>query len=170
MFQALLEKRATNRAYKRTVDDCVAILFRGFANGLPPSLMQRVDNSRLVRRGRAEGTDARTCSVQVAVLMIRKILSAMGKQERQELARAFLLNDASNPTYKGFKYMFRVVERLDVSPALVSYLNTEIAGQLHGMSQQAIFNSWVEAQIGGVIGALRQRCLEEAVLKKDVWQ
>jgi hypothetical protein len=170
MFQALLEKRVTNRAYKRTVDDCVAILFRGFANGLPPSLMQRVDNSRLVRRGRAEGADARTCSVQVAVLMIRKILSSLGDQERQDLARAFLLNDASNPTYKGFKYMFRVVERLDVSPALVSYLNTEIAGQLHGMSQQAIFNSWVEAQIGGVIGALRDRCLEEAVVKKDVWQ
>jgi len=170
MLQALLEKRATNRAYKRTVEGCVAILFRGFANGLPPSLMQRVDNSRLVRRGRAEGTDARICSVQVAVLMIRKILSAMGKQERRDLARAFLLNDASNPTYKGFKYMFRVVERLNVSPAFVSYLNTEIAGQLHGISQQAIFNSWVEAQIGGVIGALRERCLEEAVQKKDLWQ
>jgi hypothetical protein len=123
-----------------------------------------------VRAGRAEGTDARTCSVQVAVLMIRKILSSLSKQDRQELARAFLRNDLSNPTYKGFKYMFRVVERLDVSPALVSYLNAEIAGQLYGMSQQAIFNSWVEAQIGNVIGTLRKHCLEEAVQKKDLWQ
>ena len=157
MLQALLEKRVANRAYKKSVDGCLAILFRGFANGLPPSLMQRVDDSRLIRRGRAEGTDARTCSVQVAVLLIRKILSSLGKQERQELARALLQNDLGNPTYKGFKYMFRVVERLDVSPALVSYLNTEIAGQLYGMSQQAIFNSWIEAQIGSVIGELRER-------------
>jgi hypothetical protein len=94
----------------------------------------------------------------------------LSKQDRQELARAFLRNDLSNPTYKGFKYMFRVVERLDVSPALVSYLNAEIAGQLYGMSQQAIFNSWVEAQIGNVIGTLRKHCLEEAVQKKDLWQ
>ena len=28
--------------------------------------------------------------------------------------------------------MFQVVEQLNVSPALVSYLNTEVAGQLRG--------------------------------------
>ena len=170
MFQALLKKRATNRAYKRTVDDCLTILFCGFPNGLLPSLRQRVRNSGLVRRGQAEGTDARACSVQVAVLLIRKIIGPLSKRERQELAQAFLQNDASNPTYKGFKYMFQVVEQLDVSPALVSYLNTEVAGQLRGMSQEAIFNSWVEAQIGGVIGQLRERCLEEAERKRDLWQ
>jgi hypothetical protein len=170
MFQALLEKRAVNRAYKKSVDDCLTILFRAFPNSLPSSLMQRVDNSRLIRRGQAEGTDARTCSVQVAVLLVRKMFSSLGKQERQELARAFLQNDVGNPTYKGFKYMFRVIERLDVSPALASYLNTEIAGHLYGMSQQAIFNSWVDAQIGNVIGELRERCLEEAAQKKDLWQ
>jgi hypothetical protein len=38
------------------------------------------------------------------------------------------------------------------------------------MSQQAIFNSWVEAQIGGVIDRLREQCLAEAELKRDVWQ
>jgi hypothetical protein len=38
------------------------------------------------------------------------------------------------------------------------------------MSQKAIFNSWVEAQIGGVIGRLRERCLEEAKYKRDLWQ
>jgi len=38
------------------------------------------------------------------------------------------------------------------------------------MSQQAIFNAWVEAQIGGVIGELRERSREEAERKKDLWQ
>ena len=94
----------------------------------------------------------------------------MSNQDRQELAQAFLQNDASNPTYKGFKYMFRVVEELNVSPALVSYVNTEVAGQLRGMSQEAIFNSWVEAQIGGVMGQLRERSREEAERKRDLWQ
>jgi len=170
MFQALLKKRATNRAYKRTVDDCLTVLFCGFPNGLLPSLRQRVGNSGLVRRGQAEGTDARACSMQVAVLFIRKIIGPLSKQERQELAQAFLQNDASNPTYKGFKYMVQAMEQLNVSPALVSYLSTEVAGQLRGMSQEAIFNSWVEAQIGGVIGQLRERCLEEAECKRELWQ
>jgi len=170
MFQALLTKRATNRSYKRTVDDCLAVLFCGFPNSLLPSLRQRVGDSSLVRRGQAEGTDARVCSVQVAILLIRKIIGHLSKQDRLELAQAFLQNDASNPTYKGFKYMFQVVEQFHVPRGLVSYLNAEVAGQLRGMSQKAIFNSWVEAQIGGVIGRLRDRCLEEAERKKDLWQ
>ena len=123
-----------------------------------------------MRRGQADGTDVRACSVQVAVLLTRKIIGSLSKHERQELARAFLQNDASNPTYKGFKYMFQVVGELNVSPALVSYVNTEVAGQLRGMSQEAIFNSWVEAQIGGVMGQLRERSREEAERKRDLWQ
>jgi hypothetical protein len=170
MLEGLLEKRATNRAYHSAVDDCLAILFRGFPDGLLPALRPRLGDSGLVRRSQAEGTDVRACSVQVAVLLVRKIIGSLNEQERQDLAKAFLRNDASNPTYKGFKYMFRVVERLDVSPALVSYLNTEVAGQLRGMSQEAIFGSWVEAQIGGVMGRLRERCLEEAELRRDLWQ
>jgi len=121
MFQALLKKRATNRSYKRTVDDCLTVLFCGFPDSLLPSLRQRVGNSSLVRRGQAEGTDVRVCSVQVAILHIRKIFGHLSKQDGQKLAQAFLQNDASNPTYKGFKYMFQVVEQLNVSPALVSY-------------------------------------------------
>jgi hypothetical protein len=66
--------------------------------------------------------------------------------------------------------MFQVVEQLNVSPALVSYLNTEVAGQLRGMSQEAIFNSWVEVRIGRVIGELREGCLEEAERKREIWQ
>jgi len=170
MLEGLLEKRATNRAYHSAVDDCLAILFRGFPDGLLPALRPRLGDSGLVRRSHAEGTDVRACSVQVAVLLVRKIIGSLNEQERQDLARAFLRNDASNPTYKGFKYMFQVVERLDVSPALLSYLNTEVAGQLRGMSQEAIFGSWVEAQIGGVMGRLRERCLEEAELRRDLWQ
>jgi hypothetical protein len=170
MFQGLLTKRAINRSYKRTVDDYLTVLFCGFPSGLLPPIRQRVSNSSLVRRGQAEGTDARVCSVQVAILLIRKIIGHLSKQDRQELAHAFLQNDARNPTYKGFKYMFEIVEQLHVSPALVSYLNTEVAGQLNGLSQEAIFNSWVEAQIGGVIGKLRELCLEEAELKRDLWQ
>ena len=170
MIQALLKKRATNRAYKRAVDDCLAVLFWGFPPALLPTLRRHVDVWGLVRRGQAEGTDVRACSVQVVVLLIRKIIGPLSKHERQELARAFLQNDASNPTYKGFKYMFQVVEELNVSPALVSYVNTEVAGQLRGMSQEAIFNSWVEAQIGGVIGQLRERSREEAERKRDLWQ
>ena len=170
MFQELVKKRATHRAYKRTVDDCLTVLFRGFPNRSLPSLRQRVGNSGLVRRGQAEGTDACACSVQVAILLIRKIISPLSKQERQKLAQAFLQNDASNLTYKGFKCMFQVVEQFNVSPALVSYLNTEVAGQLRGMSQEAIFNSWVEARIDAVMSQLRERCLEEAKHKRDVWQ
>jgi hypothetical protein len=169
MFQALLKKRATNRAYKRAVDDCLSVLFGGFP-GLLPTLRRHVDVWGLMRRGQAEGTDVRACSVQVVVLLIRKIIGRLSKHERQELARAFLQNDASNPTYKGFKYMLQAVEQLNVAPALVSYVNTELAGQLRGMSQEAIFNSWVEAQIGGVMGQLRERSREEAERKRDLGQ
>jgi hypothetical protein len=106
----------------------------------------------------------------VVVLLIRKIIGPLSKHERQKLSLAILQNDVSNPTYKGFKYMFQVVEALNVSPALVSYVNTEVAGQLRGMSQEAIFNSWVEAQIGGVMDQLRERSKEEAEAKGDLWQ
>ena len=44
--------------------------------------------------------------------------------------------------------MLQAVEQLNVAPALVSYVNTELAGQLRGMSQEAIFNSWVETFSG----------------------
>jgi hypothetical protein len=60
--------------------------------------------------------------------------------------------------------------QLNVPPALVSYLNTEVAGQLRGVSQEAIFNSWVEAQIDGVMGQLREQSREEAERKSDLWQ
>ena len=170
MFQALLKKRATNRAYKRAVDDCLSVLFCGFPQGLLPTLRRHVDISGLVRRGQAEATDVRACSVQVVVLLIRKIIGSLSKHERQKLALAMLQNDVSNPTYEGFKCMFHVIEALNVSPALVSYVNTEVAGQLGGMSQEAIFNSWVEAQIGGVMGQLREQSREEAERKRDVWQ
>jgi hypothetical protein len=170
MFQALLKKRASNQAYDRLVEDCLAILFRGFPHGLFLALRHRAGYSRLVRRGRTEGTDARDCSVQAAILLIRKLIGGLSKRERQDLAQAFMRKDTGNPIFKGFKDMFEVIEQLNVSPALVSYLNTEIAGQLHGLSQQAIFNSWVEAQIGGVIGKLRERCLQEAERKREIWQ
>ena len=90
------------------------------------------------------------------------MIGRLSKKERQELAQAFLQRDASNPIYKGFNEMFQVVQHLNVSAALVSYLTTEVAGQLRGMSQEAIFNSWVEAQIDGVIGQLRERSIQEA--------
>lgn len=170
MFQALFEKRAHHRAYRhayqKAVNDCLASLFRGLPDWLP-SMRQSVGHS-LVRRGKAEGTDPRVCAVQVAVLLIRKLIGPLSARERQDLARAFLRNDASNPTYKGLKSMLCAVERLEISPALVSYLNTEVAGQLRGMSQQAIFGSWVEAQIGGVMGRMKEPSLEEDELNADL--
>jgi hypothetical protein len=108
--------------------------------------------------------------VQVVVLLVRKIFGRLSTHERQELQRAFLQNDVSNATYAGFKCMLQVVGALQVSPALVSYVNTEVAGQIRGLSQQAIFNSWVEAQIGGVMSQLRERIREEAGRKRDLWQ
>lgn len=162
MFQTLLKKRAANRAYNRIVDDCLRVLFCGFPHDLLPRLRHQVGISSLVRRGQAEGTNARVCSVQVAVLLLRKVIDPLSKHKRHELAQAFLHDDARNPTYKGFKRMLQVVEQLNVSPALVSYVKTEVAGHLRGMSQDAIFNSWVEAQIGGVMGQLRERSREEA--------
>src|SRR5262245_37574587 len=96
MFQALLAKRAINRSYKRTVDGCLTVLFCGFPDGLLPSLRQRLGESSLVRRGQAEGTDARVCCVQVAILW--EIIGQLSKQDRLELAQAFVRNDASNPT------------------------------------------------------------------------
>ena len=169
MFEALRKKRAAYLAYHKRVDDCLAVLFCGFPDGLP-ALRQQAGKSDLVRRGLAEGTDVRACSMQVAVLLSRKIIGPLSPRERQNLAEAFLRNDATNPTYKGFKCLFQVAQQLDVSPALVSYLNTEVAGQLRGMSQQAIFSSWIEAQIDGVMGQLREQCLEEAELRRDAWQ
>jgi hypothetical protein len=38
------------------------------------------------------------------------------------------------------------------------------------MSQEAIFNSWIDAQVGRVIGRLRETSREEAESKKDLWQ
>ena len=69
MIQALLKKRATNRAYKTAVDDCLSILFRGFPPGLLLPLRWHIDVWALVRRGQAAGTDIRACSVQVVVLL-----------------------------------------------------------------------------------------------------
>jgi hypothetical protein len=170
IFQALRNKRAAKRAYERAVDDCLTVLFGGFPDGLLPLVKHRVDVSGLVRRGEIGGTDARACSVQVAVPLIRKVIGRLSQQERQTVAQAFLQNDASNPTYKGFDQMFRVVQQLNVSPALVSYLITEVAGQLRGMPQGAIFSSWVEAQIGGAMSQLRKQSREEAKRKEDLWQ
>jgi hypothetical protein len=166
----LLNKRAAGRAYRRAVDDCLQILFCGFPEALLPSVKRQIDVSGLVRRGQVAGTDARACSVQVVIVLSRKIIGRLSEQERETVAQAFLRNDASNPTYKGFTRMFHVVQLLKVSPALVSYLTTEVAGQLRGLSQQAIFNSWVEAQIGGAMGQLREQSREEAERKKDLWQ
>jgi hypothetical protein len=45
-----------------------------------------------------------------------------------------------------------------------------VAGQLRGMSQQAIFGSWVEGQIGGVMGRMKQPYLEEAEINSYLWQ
>jgi len=174
MFQALLEKhahhRATHHAYQKAVDDCLAGLFRGFPDGVLPALRHRTGDGGLVRRGEAEGTEPRICAVQVAVLLIRKLIGPLRAQERHDLARAFLRNDASNPTYRGLRFMLCAVERLEISPALVSYLNTEVAGQLRGMSQQAIFGSWVETQIGGAMGRMKQPSLEEGAREADLWQ
>jgi hypothetical protein len=128
MFQTLLKKRAANRAYNRIVDDCLRVLFCGFPHDLLPRLRHQVGISSLVRRGQAEGTNARVCSVQVAVLLLRKVIDPLSKHERHELAQAFLHDDARNPTYKGFKRMLQVVEQLNVSPALVSYVKTKVAG------------------------------------------
>jgi hypothetical protein len=163
-------RRAQSRAYREAVGDNLRLLFRGFPHGVLPSLRQRMGETGLVRRGHAEGTDARTCSVQVAVLLIRRIIGRLSVAERQELALAFLRNDAGNPMYQGFRHMFVVLEQLNVSPSLVSYVKSEVAGQLRGMSQQAIFNAWVDGQIGGVINQLREQCLKEAELKRDLWQ
>lgn len=169
MFQALLRKRAAYRAYQKRVDDCLAVLFWAFPGGLP-ALRQQGGNSDLVRRALVEGIDARACSVQVAVVLTRKIIGSLSAQERRDLAEAFLRNDTSNPTFRGFKCMFQVAQQLEVAPALVSYLNTEVAGQVRGLSQQAIFGSWVDAQVDGVMGRLRERCLQEAEFRRDVWQ
>jgi hypothetical protein len=170
MFEALLEKRAYHRAYQKRVYDCLSLLFSGFPAGLLPVLRQRVGSSRIARRSMTEGTDAHTCAVHLTVLIIRKLIGALREAERQDLAVAFLQNDTRNPTYKGFERMFRVLYRLDVSPALVSYLKTEVAGQLRGMSQQDILGSWVELQIGRVMVQIRERCLEEADFKADLGQ
>src|SRR5262245_707923 len=162
MFQALLKKRAIDRAYNRIVNDCLAVLFCGFPHGLLPALRRRANISGLVRRGQAEGNSARACSVQVAVFLSRKIIGPLSKQEREELAQAFLHNEASNPTYKGFKYMFQVAEQFNVSPALVSYLTTEVAGQIRGMSQEALLSPAIGRQLRGAMGRLRERiaCLD----------
>ena len=168
MFKALLENRAAYRAYNDAVEHCLAVLFYGFPEDALPSLRHRLSDAGFVRRARANGTQARICAVQVTILLIRRILDPLSSQERQDLARAFMRADASNPTYRGFRSMFRVVRLLQVPPALVSYFDAEVAGHLRGLPQNAIFNSWVEGRIDDVLGGLRERCLAEARLEGDL--
>jgi hypothetical protein len=52
MFQALLTKRAINRSYKRTVDDCLTVLFCGFPRGLLPSRRFESNPAGIGRRDR----------------------------------------------------------------------------------------------------------------------
>ena len=77
MFHAFLNKLAANQAYKRAVDDCLTVLFCGFPDGLLPSVKHQVDVSGLARRGQVGGTDARACSVQAVILLIRKIIGRL---------------------------------------------------------------------------------------------
>jgi hypothetical protein len=170
IFQALPSKRAAHRTYRGAVDDCITVLLCGFPDDLRSLVKHQVRISSLVRRGQVAGTDVRACAVQVVILLVRKMIGRLSKKERQIVAEAFLRNDATNPTYKGLNRMFQVVQRLNVSPALVSYLTAEVAGQLRGMSQEAIFTSWVETQIGGAIGQLRDQSIEEAKGKRVSWQ
>jgi hypothetical protein len=169
IVQALNAKRAAHRAYKSAVDDCITVLLSGFPDGLS-SAKHQLRISSIVRRSQVERTQVRACAVQVTILLLRKMIGRLSKAERQAVAEAFLRNDVTNLTYKGLNRMFQVVQRLNVSPALVSYLTAEVAGQLRGISQHAIFSSWVDTQVGGAIGKLRKHCIDEAKSNRLVWQ
>ena len=101
MFQALLKKRATNRAYKRAVDDCLSVLFGGFP-GLLPTLRRHVDLGQC--GGGGEGRCSRLLGASGGPV-IRKY-RLLSKPERQT-RRGLLTGDASNPNYKGFKQVSR---------------------------------------------------------------
>src|SRR5262245_53273932 len=85
IFQALHDKRAAHRAYNSTVDDCITVLLSGFPDGLS-SVKHQVRISGIVRRGQVEGTDVRACAVQVAILLLRKLIGRLSKVERQAVA------------------------------------------------------------------------------------
>lgn len=47
IFQGLRDKQVANRAYKRAVNECLAVLFCGFPDGLLPLVKDRVAVSSL---------------------------------------------------------------------------------------------------------------------------
>ena len=115
IVRAALDKRANTRAYRRAVDEYLAVLLCGFSDRSLPSVRDRVAVSSLVRRGEATGIDVGACSVQVVIFLTRKMIGRLSKHERHDLAQAFLHNDGRNRTYRGFNKMLQVLRHFNVS-------------------------------------------------------
>jgi hypothetical protein len=162
MLRAFLKKRADNREYKQTFDDCLLLLFHGFPNALP-SLKRGVDLTGMMRSSQAEGSTARESSVYAATMLIGPLVASLSGAERQAALEAFEREDPNDPVYKGFNYMFQIVDQLRVKDhepphrwqLLVSRLSYEIGGQLRGMPRETIHARWMEAEVQKVADQYR---------------
>ena len=153
MLRAFLKKRADNREYKRTFDDCLLLLFHAFPDALP-SPKRGVDFTDMMWSLQADGSNARESSVRAATMLIGPLLASLSGAERQAALEAFEKEDPNDPIYKGFKYMFDIVNWLRVIDPppnrwqlLVSRLSYEIGGQLRGMPRETIHARRMEAQV-----------------------
>ena len=88
MLRAFLKKRADNREYKRTFDDCLLLLFHAFPDALP-SLKRGVDLTDMMRSLQADGSNARESSVHAATMLIGPLLASLSGAERQAALEAF---------------------------------------------------------------------------------
>jgi hypothetical protein len=153
MLRTFLKKRADNREYEQTFDNCLLLLFRAFPDAMP-SLKRGVDLTDMMRSFRADGSNARESSVHAATMLIGPLLASLSGAERQAALEAFEREDPNDPIYKGFSYMFDIVNWLRVIDPppnrwqlLVSRLRHEIDGQLRGMPRETIHARWMEAEV-----------------------
>ena len=160
-LRTFLKKRADNREYKQTFEDCLLLLFHGFPDALP-SLKRGVDLTGMMRSLQADGSNARESSVHAATMLIGPLLSSLIGAERQAALEAFEREDPNDPVYKGFNYMFDIVDWLRVKDPppnrwqlLVSRLSYEIGGQLRGMPRETIQARWIEAEVQKVADEYR---------------
>jgi hypothetical protein len=153
MLRAFLKKRADNREYEQTFDNCLLLLFHAFPDALP-SLKRGVDLTDMMRSLQADCSNARESSVHAATMLIGPLLASLSGAERQAALEAFEREDPNDPIYKGFNYMFDIVNWLrliDPPPnrwqLLVSRLSYEIGGQLRGMPRETIHARRMEAEV-----------------------
>jgi hypothetical protein len=157
-------KRRDPDPYKRTVDDCLTVLFCGFDNALMPALKKQIDYDGLVRSSHKNGeTTPKQCSVYAVALLMGKLVDHLNPEAREQAFRAVEQQDANDAFYKGYNYMLQIADQFDnVSDQLKNVLIYQVPGKLRGLSQEQIDKWRVETEVTKVAEAYRTSAQEEA--------